>query len=66
MIRCPKDRTHKQFIATAHVTQDWIVNEEGDFLDLFSEDGNGTVTHYPDRHDLYQCADCNTEAIHES
>ena len=28
---CPTDPTHNRFIATAHVTEDWVVDSNGDF-----------------------------------
>ena len=31
-LSCPKNSEHKRFSAAAHVTEDWEVDEHGDFL----------------------------------
>ncbi len=39
------------FIATAHVTQTWLVDEDGDFIEAKSDCDE--VTHAPDAEDLF-------------
>ena len=64
MMVCPKDKTHDRFIATAHVTQDWIVDGEGNFVEL-STKSDCQVLHEPDEEDIWTCAACGTEAIEQ-
>ena len=58
---CPTDPTHNRFIATAHVTEDWIVDGFGDFIELATTPP-GEVVHRPDAEDIWTCAFCGTEA----
>jgi ribosomal protein S27E len=60
---CPNDKAHKRFCVTAHVTEDWIVDEQGDFLETDCDCGLTQVIHRPDAQDYYTCAECGTEAI---
>ncbi len=60
-ISCPKDSTHKQFSATAHVTEDWKVNAKGIFLETMDSCDSQTI-HAPDADDLYTCISCGAEA----
>lgn len=62
MMVCKKDKTHKQFVVTAHVTEDWIVDGGGNFLGL-STRSNCQVLHVPDEKDVWTCAICGTEAF---
>ena len=48
---CPKCG-NTTFITTAHVTQTWLVDEDGDFDE---------VTHAPDAEDLFTCSKCGAE-----
>ena len=59
-LTCPNNPQHKRFSVTAHVAQDWEVDESGTFvaeLDSMLE-----VTHYPDQDDLFECLECGTTA----
>lgn len=58
MKKCPKCGCEK-FYVTAHVTQDWIVNERGDFIEVIEDCVE--VTHFPDDIDFWTCADCGYE-----
>lgn len=58
---CPTDPTHNRFIATAHVTEDWVVDSNGDFIEL-STKSDCQVLHAPDEQDIWTCAFCGTEA----
>lgn len=57
--RCPKCGAQK-FSATAHVTQDWELDGDGDF----AEELNGCVetTHRPDEEDIWDCMCCGFSA----
>ena len=59
MKRCPKCGS-KIFNATAHVTQDWLVDEHGSFLDCKNDCIE--VTHFPDNDDIWDCAECGYSA----
>lgn len=50
----------REFLVTPHVTQDWLVDEDGEFLECLQECVE--VTHKPDNDDIWACALCNYEA----
>lgn len=56
--KCPRCG-NMSFYVTAHVTQTWKVDEEGDFIEEVSSCDE--VTHRPDDDDIWSCAnpDCN-------
>lgn len=57
--RCPKCGASK-FCVTAHVTQDWQLDESGRYektIDDFIE-----TTHYPDEDDIWDCGRCDFSA----
>ena len=58
MKRCPKCGG-KKFIVSAHVIQEWIVDEKGNFLEV--TDDCAEVTHEPDDYDLWMCDKCGYE-----
>lgn len=61
-LRCPRNKRHKKFGVTAHVAEDWVVDESGNFL----ESRQCTeVVHQPDSGDLYTCDICGAEAVKE-
>jgi hypothetical protein len=62
--RCPKNPEHKRFITVAHVTEDWIVDEHGDFIEV-AENPDTQLLHGPDTGNTWQCEVCGTEAIVE-
>lgn len=33
LAKCPKDDSHKKFITVAHVSEDWCVDENGNFIE---------------------------------
>lgn len=57
--RCPKCGS-QVFSVTAHVTQDWEVDQDGDFLRCTNECVE--TTHRPDDDDIWTCAKCGHEA----
>ena len=59
MKRCPKCGCTK-FLVTAHVTQDWYVDENGDFLEVVTECDQ--VVHQPDDEDIWICTACDFDA----
>lgn len=52
---CPKNPNHKRFITTAHVVENWIVDETGGFIDNL---GSIETAQDPDPGNLWACADC--------
>lgn len=59
---CTKDTNHKEFLTPAHVAQTWKVDEDGDFLGVFSNDD--TISG-PNSGNIWTCAICGAEAIVE-
>lgn len=55
---CPKCGSNT-FHATAHVTQTWLVDEDGEFIK--AETNCDEVTHSPDAEDLFECSKCGAE-----
>lgn len=62
-ITCPKNSKHKEFNVTAHVAESWIVDEAGNWKETC--EGDGQVTHFPGKGDLFTCETCGEEAIVE-
>jgi len=57
---CPKDPTHKKFITSAHVVEEWLVDSKGDFLENRS---HGETVHGPDTGNTWACDTCGAEAV---
>ena len=56
-ITCPKNPAHLRFSVTAHVAEDWLVDEDGNYLEKL--EGNEQVIHEPDSGDMYVCMECS-------
>lgn len=50
---CPKNPDHKKFVTTAHVMQDWVVDENGEFLEEMNPCVE--VTHFPSHENVWTC-----------
>lgn len=59
--RCPHSPEHHRFITTAHVSQDWIVDREGNFIDEVP--GNNEIVAKPRKGNIWTCAECGATAI---
>ena len=57
---CPNNPTHKRFITVAHVSQDWVVNEHGDFLEQSGSDLETVAS--PNIGNTWTCKECGTTA----
>ena len=57
--RCPKCGCERFFV-TAHVTQDWEVDEYGHWISTI--DDCVEVTHFPDEDDNWECVMCGYNA----
>lgn len=56
---CPKNPKHKEFLTTAHVMEEWKVDENGQFIAVV----RGLQTdHGPDPGNIWTCAKCRAEA----
>ena len=42
-ISCPRNAEHNKFITVAHVSQDWIVDEAGNFIKLNGPEAIETI-----------------------
>jgi len=58
---CPTNPKHKTFITTAHVQQEWKVDEHGEFIEVVHECLD--TTHGPDIGNTWSCTECFAEAI---
>jgi hypothetical protein len=58
---CPNNKEHKEFITTAHVMQEWKVDEEGRFIEVI--DNALQVTHGVNKDNTWECAICKGIAI---
>jgi ribosomal protein S27AE len=57
--KCPKCGAGV-FYVSAHVIQDWEVDEYGNFINTI--DDCVEVTHHPDDNDLWECVKCGCNA----
>lgn len=58
---CPNNKSHKRFTVTAHVTERWLVDEGGLVVEIVP--GESEVIHRPDADDLFECVDCDCDAV---
>jgi len=59
---CPKNPKHNEFVTTAHVMQEWIVDEGGRFIRVFGGAECLEVTAPPDPDNVWNCKECWAEA----
>jgi hypothetical protein len=59
---CPNNSQHDRFITVAHVSQTWVVDSEGNFLESVSDD---EIDHGPDSGNTWTCEDCGADAVVE-
>jgi len=59
--RCPKNPEHKRFITIAHVTEDWVVDERGEFIDVYQH-SESEVVHRPHPENTWTCEVCGAQA----
>jgi hypothetical protein len=57
---CPTDPEHKEFITTAHVMEDWVVDEHGSWLSTME---SIQTDHGPDPDNTWYCRTCGADAI---
>ena len=59
---CPKCG-NKTFIVTAHIVQEWKVDENGEFMEVTQD--CICVSHHPDNEDIWICEKCGYDAAGE-
>lgn len=57
---CPENPDHKTFSTTAHVSQLWEVDENGDFISVIKDCLD--ISHRPDSGNIWECQTCGAEA----
>lgn len=57
---CPTSENHKEFYTTAHVVQNWKVNETGEFLEVAADCLE--VSSFPNKDNIWRCTICGSEA----
>jgi len=60
---CPKNPNHKEFITTAHELHEWVVANDGEFIE---DKGCLSIASPPDSDNIWTCKECGTEAINEN
>lgn len=58
--RCPNDSEHKEFVTVAHVSEDWIVDDQGNFIQNL---GSIEIVAGPCKGNTWTCRKCNAEAV---
>ena len=56
---CPRNPEHKEFSVTAHVAEDWKVDERGNFISVIA---TIDTIHSPSKGDMFWCIACKDEA----
>lgn len=59
---CPINAEHNEFVTTAHVMQEWVVDESGDFIKVLKD---LETTHSPNPGNCWTCNICGADAIVE-
>lgn len=58
---CPNNPEHATFVTVAYVSEDWLVDQDGTFLDV-ADGSEGEVLHKPDPDNIWTCTTCGAEA----
>jgi len=61
--KCPNDPTHRRFVTTAHVVEEWLVDSAGLWVETRC---TLETAHGPDPGNIWQCAECGATAVVES
>lgn len=59
LVRCPNDPNHKEFITTVHQVHDWVVDQQGNFIEDL---GCSEVATFPDINNIWFCKQCGAIA----
>lgn len=58
---CPNFPDHKRFYTTAHVMEEWLVDENGNYIEVSQE--SMEVVHGANPGNVWICHDCGAVAI---
>ncbi len=58
---CPNDPSHKRFLATAHVSEEWVVDDGGRFIEEGDTDISAVIR-APRATDGWVCETCRAVA----
>lgn len=58
---CPNNKSHSLFVTVAHIAQEWVVDENGNFQEVHNQ-CTDTVAQ-PDPGNTWECKECGAEAI---
>jgi hypothetical protein len=61
---CPNNLNHKRFITVAHVSQNWLVDDRGNYKQTV--DPALEITADPDEGNTWTCDECGAEAKFEN
>ena len=57
---CPNDPKHKRFYTGVHMSETWIVDPEGNWLETADDPGETVAGPHPDN--TWQCQICGADA----
>ena len=60
-MHCPNDNSHKRFITGAVICQDWLVDGNGNFIEVTDECTQ--VFYKPSTENEWSCADCGSTGV---
>ena len=60
-MKCPANPDHKKFITVVHVSQDWVVDDQGNFIEIANDYGETVAG--PNEGNTWTCKECGTEAV---
>ena len=58
---CPTSSSHKEFVTVAYVSEDWVVDEHGNFLSVHEGDAQ-EILHKPNSDNIWTCLTCGAKA----
>ena len=61
-VECTKNKAHKRFLTTAHVMQEWVVDEYGEYIRTTRNGQCLEVTAEPDPDNAWTCEICGADA----
>ena len=59
--KCPNNPDHKRFVTVVYVSEDWVVDENGEFIEV-SPNSEMCVLHNPNPDNIWLCCKCAAEA----
>ena len=58
---CPNNPAHNRFVTVAHVTEDWLVDEHGGFIQV-ADGSESEILHVPHPDNIWTCVICGAQA----